>query len=60
LLCFGLVLPVAAGTSGVAQAPRPANVATAPENTHISAIDALKAIGQLTEQNRHWRNQPSS
>jgi hypothetical protein len=57
VLCFGLVLAFAAGTSGVAQTQLPANGATASGNTPVSTIDVLKAIDQLTEQNRQLEKQ---
>jgi hypothetical protein len=53
LLYFGLVLTVAAGIVNVANAQAPANVAPDPPNT----ADALKAIDQLTEQNRQLEKQ---
>jgi hypothetical protein len=53
VLYFGLVLTVAAGIVNVASAQAPANVAVDPANT----ADALKAIDQLTEQNRQLEKQ---
>lgn len=50
---FGLVLTVAAGIANVASAQAPANAAADPANT----ADALKAIDQLTEQNRQLEKQ---
>jgi hypothetical protein len=56
LLCFGLAMTVAPGTASIAQMP-PANIATAPENTSVNSSEALKAIDQLTEQNRQLEKQ---
>src|SRR5262245_26992625 len=49
-------MTVAPGMVSVAQVT-PANVATAPENTSVNSSDALKAIDQLTEQNRQLEKQ---
>jgi len=56
LLCFGLAMTVTPGTASIAQMP-PANIATAPGNTPVNSSDALKAIDQLTEQNRQLEKQ---
>jgi hypothetical protein len=56
LLGFGLAMTVAPGTASIAQMA-PANVATAPENTPVNSSEALKAIDQLTEQNRQLEKQ---
>src|SRR5260370_33132296 len=52
-LYFGLVLICAAGAIGVANAQQPVSATIEPPN----AIDALKAIDQLTEQNRQLEKQ---
>jgi hypothetical protein len=56
LLCFGLAMTVVPGTASIAQMP-PANIATAPGNTPVNSSDVLKAIDQLTEQNRQLEKQ---
>ena len=54
VLYFGLVLAFAAGIAAVANAQQPAKCCgQIPANT----IDALKAIDQLTEQNRQLEKQ---
>jgi hypothetical protein len=57
LLCCGLVLAIAAGTATRAGAQQAADVAAASENNPVTATDALKAIDQLTEQNRQLEKQ---